>query len=142
MKLFLITILLLGTTTFANSQPVEPKLVDGIGGLFIYADNSKTLSQWYKENLGIEFQTDGAGNYFVEFGQNERKFTVFAIFPTKEKRTGNQFILNLRLNNIGATIRRLQEKGTKIDRQEDFPYGTFAWFSDSEGNKIEVWQPK
>jgi predicted enzyme related to lactoylglutathione lyase len=27
-------------------------------------------------------------------------------------------------------------------KTEDFEYGRFAWITDSEGNRIELWEPK
>lgn len=135
---FILWISLLAHPVLASKSP---PLVDGVGGVFLYAEDPAGLAKWYKENLEISFETDGK-HYFVIFPQPENKFTVFSIFPAKEKKSGHQFILNLRLNDLDATLKKLKDNGIKIDKQEDYDYGRFAWFSDGDGNEVEVWQPK
>jgi hypothetical protein len=38
----------------------------------------------------------------------------------------------------GACLRRRRRQGDP----EDSEFGTFGWFIDPEGNKVELWQPK
>jgi len=36
----------------------------------------------------------------------------------------------------------LAEEGVPIDpKREEHDYGTFAWTTDPEGNRIELWEP-
>jgi predicted enzyme related to lactoylglutathione lyase len=36
----------------------------------------------------------------------------------------------------------LQEEGAEIDpHREDYEYGRFAWITDPEGRRIELWEP-
>jgi hypothetical protein len=41
--------------------------VNGIAGVFLYANDPKKLAEWYTLNFGLEFQSDIADTYFMEF---------------------------------------------------------------------------
>jgi hypothetical protein len=38
------------------------------------------------------------------------------------------------------TISHLQSRGVAIDKTEDSEYGKFAWVTDPDGNKIELFE--
>ena len=136
--------LTLGATQIADAKSSGPGLVNGVGGVFIYAENTETLANWYAEKLGIGFQHDSDGHYFTMFPQADGNFTVLSFFPasTAKKVSDRRFVLNLRLNDLDATLKKLRAGGVKIEKEEDYDYGRFAWFSDAEGNEVEVWEPK
>ena len=72
------------------------RLVNGIGGVFLFTNNVKRLVEWYRDSLGM--------------------------VPVAE------------------TLAHLQSKGVPIDKAEDSTYGKFAWVTDPDGNKIELWE--
>jgi predicted enzyme related to lactoylglutathione lyase len=39
-------------------------------------------------------------------------------------------------------LEQLRGAGIVIEKVEDYDYGRFAWVSDPEGNRIELWEPK
>ena len=46
------------------------------------------------------------------------------------------------VDDMDALLDRLKQQGVKIDdKRMDESYGRFAWIYDSDGNKIELWQP-
>ena len=66
--------------------------VNGIGGVFIYADDPSSLAAWYSQHLGIEFTADDAPSlYFRVFYYRDvddpakRLNTTFAILPAKAR---------------------------------------------------------
>ena len=70
---------------------------------------------------------------------------VVAFFP----RTSDHFppeqpaMLNLIVDDLDDLIETLAQSGsTVIEKREDHDYGSFAWFRDPEGNRVELWQPK
>ena len=70
--------------------------------------------------------------------------TVWTIFPasTKYFEPNQQFMVNYIVDDMDALLGRLKEEGVKIDpKRMDESYGHFAWIYDSDGNKIELWQP-
>jgi catechol-2,3-dioxygenase len=38
------------------------------------------------------------------------------------------------------TLSHLQSKGVAIDKTEDYEYGKFAWVTDPDGNKVELFE--
>ena len=105
--------------------------VTGIGGVFFKAEDPDHLREWYRKHLGI--QGDRTGR------------TVWAIFPKTTKYFKNSradFMLNYRVENLDRLLEALSREGVEIDPQrEDSENGRFAWISDPEGNRIELWEP-
>ena len=114
----------------------------GLGGLFLRAVDPDKLHAWYEEHLGIKRTEDGA---FAFFSEGPREMTVFAFFPKDTKYFGSrdqQAMFNLRVDDLDAVLEKLRTAGAIIDpKREDHDYGRFAWFSDPEGNRVELWQP-
>ena len=51
-------------------------------------------------------------------------------------------MINYRVENLEALIEALKEEGvTIVDKMETYDYGKFVHILDSEGNKIELWEP-
>jgi predicted enzyme related to lactoylglutathione lyase len=71
--------------------------------------------------------------------------TTWAIFPQTTKYFGASkagFMLNYRVHNLDALLEDLKASGIEIDpHREDADYGRFAWITDPDGNRIELWEP-
>jgi predicted enzyme related to lactoylglutathione lyase len=51
-------------------------------------------------------------------------------------------MINYRVQNLEALVKKLRENGVKIvDEIEEYDYGKFVHIMDPEGNKIELWEP-
>jgi predicted enzyme related to lactoylglutathione lyase len=51
-------------------------------------------------------------------------------------------MFNFRVENLDELLRTLAEEGVTIDpKREDYEFGKFAWITDPEGNRIELWEP-
>ena len=115
---------------------------NGIGGVFLRAEDPEKLYAWYEEHLGIKRTDDGA---FLFFSEGPREMTVLAFFPRDTSYFGpgtQQAMLNLRVDDLEAVLDKLRAAGVDIDpKREDHDYGHFAWFSDPQGNRVELWQP-
>ncbi len=124
--------------------------VDGIGGVFIYANDAKTLSNWYALHFGLRLETYEEGKvYGTEFkyrslsDSSKVDSTVFSITQSKvslppERR---ECVINYRVRDLPAFLEQLRADGIEIEKTEDFDYGRFAWIKDPEGNRIELYQP-
>jgi glyoxylase I family protein len=114
--------------------------VTGIGGLFFRSDDHKALAKWYYDHFGINNEEHGW------IWQQDAGPTVFSPFKrdtdyfASEKQ---QFMLNLRVQDLDGLLKKLEVAGVRIDlKRMDEDYGRFAWVYDPEGNKIELWEPK
>jgi predicted enzyme related to lactoylglutathione lyase len=138
-------------TKKALGGKIEKRIpIDGIGGVFIYANDAKTLSNWYAHHFGLKLETYEEGKvYGTEFkyrrlGDSSKvDSTVFSISQSKTplpaERT--ECVINYRLRDLQAFIEQLRADGIAIEKTEDFDYGKFAWIRDPEGNRIELYQP-
>src|ERR1700748_904149 len=112
----------------------------GVGGGFLRAADAETLHARDEEHLGIKRTEDGA---FAFFSEGPREMTVFALFPLDTKYfgpTGQRAMLNFRVDDLAAVLAKLKTAGVDIDpKREDYDYGRFAWFTDPEGNRVELW---
>ena len=124
--------------------------VTGIGGVFIFANDPKLLSQWYARHFGFEFiAMDGGKTFYLELmsrndkDPSKREMTVFAIMTAKKTLSSerSEFMVNYRVEDIEQFLQRLRKNGIEVERTEDLEYGRFAWIKDPEGNRIELWQP-
>jgi len=122
------------------------KRVNGIGGVFFRAGNSKRLAEWYRKHLGIPVK-DGVTVFAWRGLTNPKQkgHTVWAVFPKKTEyfgRKGQQFMINYRVKNLRDVLRELRHEGVGVDEKiEETSYGKFGWIADPEGNRIELWEP-
>ncbi|MDQ6824258.1 MAG: VOC family protein [Candidatus Eremiobacteraeota bacterium] len=121
--------------------------VEGVGGIFIKARDPAKLYAWYARHLGMAGRP-GAGVQFK--WRDSRKpakkgLTVWALFPKSSKYLGpsrNQFMLNYRVADLDGLLQVLAAQKVRIDKHRaKSKYGKFAWITDPEGNRIELWQP-
>ena len=51
-------------------------------------------------------------------------------------------MVNYRVDDLDALLAQLTVAGVTIDpKREDYEFGRFAWITDPEGNRVELWQP-
>jgi catechol 2,3-dioxygenase-like lactoylglutathione lyase family enzyme len=130
------------------------KRVTGIGGIFFKSESPQQLYDWYEKHLGIQRESHGQGASFhwrepqaadgTEPGP--KALTAWCVFPQTTKYFGASnasFMINYRVDNLDALLEDLKKSGIEIDpHREDYDYGRFAWITDPDGNRIELWEPK
>jgi len=121
--------------------------VTGIGGIFLKARNPQALAAWYAKHLGIELSAYFQGKKFLwsdEVPANTG-MTVWSFFPADSSYFGNELqsaMVNYRVDDLDGLLEQLRAANVAIDpKQEDYDYGRFAWITDPEGNRVELWQP-
>ena len=120
----------------------------GLGGVFLRARDPKKLTAWYGEHLGLTV-TDWGGVLFVwdECPAPEgHGATVWSLFPSGTDYfgdSGQQTMLNFRVDDLDALLTDLAAKGVWIDpKRQDEENGRFAWIKDGEGNRVELWEAR
>jgi predicted enzyme related to lactoylglutathione lyase len=120
--------------------------VTGIGGVFFKAEDPERMYQWYEEHLGIK-REDGYVSFRWRDDRNpdEQGLTAWAIFSKGSNYfdpSRAAFMINYRVDDLDGLLEALRAAGVEIDpKREDYDYGRFAWITDPEGNKIELWEP-
>ena len=128
-----------------NQTDTTPK-VTGIGGIFFFTENPKETREWYAQNLGLDvndwgstFESRNLNNpdaidslQWSPFKKDDAYF-----LPSKK-----EFMINYRVQNIEGLVAKLKENGvTVLDDIVAYDYGKFVHIMDTEGNKIELWEP-
>jgi len=124
------------------------KRVTGIGGIFFKAEDPGKLYEWYEKHLGIKREPHGHGAMFHwrdDANPQATGETIWAIFKKQSEYfdpSRAPFMLNYRVDDLDALLAALKAEGAASDpKREDSDYGKFAWITDPEGNKIELWEP-
>jgi catechol 2,3-dioxygenase-like lactoylglutathione lyase family enzyme len=155
-SLFIISTYLKGGQQVKPPEPEKPKppvqteqqrgRILGIGGVFFKSANRDQMRQWYSKHLGLADKGEGVMLPWRERGDPQKEHvTVWSIFPTSTDYFGPgpaPFMINYIVDDLDALLDRLKQEGVKIDdKRMNESYGRFAWIYDSDGNKIELWQP-
>jgi predicted enzyme related to lactoylglutathione lyase len=114
--------------------------VTGIGGVFLRAADPEALYAWYEQHLGVR-RRDGCLAFDAV---TQRARSVVAFFPRDDEYfpTTQPTMLNFQVDDLDALLDRLSAQGITVDaRRERYDYGSFGWFTDPEGNRVELWQP-
>ena len=120
--------------------------VTGIGGIFIRARDSKALAAWYAQHLGIQLTEWGGAQFlWADEVPPTTGSTAWSVFPADTKYFGSgpqPYMVNYRVDDLDALLVQLEAAGVTIDpKRENASYGRFAWITDPEGNRVELWQP-
>jgi catechol 2,3-dioxygenase-like lactoylglutathione lyase family enzyme len=118
----------------------------GIGGVFFKSANRDQTREWYSKHLGLADKGQGAMLPWREHDDPQKEHvTVWTVFSASSKYfdpSPAPFMINYIVDDMDALLDRLKQEGVKIDpKRMDESYGRFAWIYDSDGNKIELWQP-
>jgi predicted enzyme related to lactoylglutathione lyase len=112
----------------------------GLGGVFLRARSPEALYAWYEQHLGLPM---GEGS-FVLPAEHQRASIAVAFFPVASNYfpVSQPAMLNFQVDNLDALLDRLAAAGVQVDpKRETYDYGRFGWFTDPEGNRVELWQP-
>ncbi len=120
--------------------------VAGIGGIFFKVRDPERVSAWYREHLGICTEDGHADFVWRENDKpDEVGRTVWALFPAGTDYfgpSGSALMVNYRVSNLDQMLAQLRRSGVTVEKIEDYDYGRFAWITDPEDNRIELWEPK
>ena len=131
--------------------------VNGIAGVFLYANDPKTLAEWYTHHFGLDFLSDITDTYYMEFYYRDDNdtskrsaHTVFAIMPAKQPLGSErgEYMINYRVDDLRGFLEQLQSTGSPLDPLKSTMMaaiqevrGFFTWITDPEGNHLELYQP-
>jgi len=116
--------------------------ITGLGGAFLKAKDPKALYAWYEQHFGIRREAHGS---FVFPKGDVTGDTALAFFPEATGHfgsSGQRAMLNFRVDDLDAILEALAAAGVAVDPNRDsYDFGKFGWFTDPEGNRVELWEP-
>ena len=115
----------------------------GVGGIFFKSPDPKRLYEWYTKWLGMQLQEWGTAYFPTTMPANSQ--TVWSAFDAQTDHfapSEKQYMFNLVVDNLEEAIGQVKDGGAEVigDIQK-FDYGSFGWFVDPDGNKVELWEP-
>ncbi len=115
----------------------------GIGGVFFKSANRDQTREWYSQHLGLADKGQGALLPWREHDDPQKEHvTAWTVFPASSNYFDPPFMINYIVDDLDALLDRLKQEGVRIDaKRMNASYGRFAWIYDSDGNKLELWQP-
>jgi len=119
--------------------------ITGVGGIFFKSRDPKALAAWYRDVLGLATEDWGGALLNGDPAKNPPHvvWSPFKADTTYFAPSTKDFMINFAVDDMDGFIAGVQAKGVAILKREDSdPSGKFAWLTDPEGNKIELWQPK
>ena len=129
-----------------NNDNRIPKVM-GIGGIFFFSDNLEQTKEWYVKNLGLEINDWGSSSFESRNIHNPEEINLLQWCPFKKgdeyfSPSKKEFMINYRVQNIEGLVSKLEENGvTILDSIVTYDYGKFVHIMDTDGNKIELWEP-
>ena len=133
-------------TNTLSTKDTIPK-VTGIGGIFFYSDNLKVTKEWYTKNLGIEINDWGSSSFESRNLNKPEEINSLQWKPFKKgdeyfSPSKKDFMINYQVQNLEGLVNKLKENGvTILDSIATYDFGKFLHIMDTEGNKIELWEP-
>ena len=117
----------------------------GIGGIFFKCRDGEKLAQWYERHLGIQLGEGFVGASFHPETLPDRAYTIWGLFKEDTEYfnpSPREFMINLIVDDVEEALQQVVEGGAEqAGEVEVLEYGTFGWFIDPEGNKVELWKP-
>jgi predicted enzyme related to lactoylglutathione lyase len=74
----------------------------------------------------------------------QRAYIAVAFFPSSSEHfpVSQPAMLNFQAYDPDGVFERLSAAGAPLDpKREACDYGRLGWFTDPEGNRVELWQP-
>lgn len=116
----------------------------GVGGIFFKSPDPDRLYDWYVRHLGI-VKKDEPGISFANSVQPHDSYVVWSAFKSDTQYfepADKQYMFNLVVDDLAGALRQVAEGGAEIIGDvEKYDFGSFGWFIDPDGNKVELWQP-
>ncbi len=116
----------------------------GIGGVFFKSDNPKELAEWYAQHLGITIQDSFNGAILPHNALPEGAYTVWSPFDNDSEffsPSTKSYMFNFIVDNIAEALKQVEAGGATVHGEATkSEFGTFGWFTDPDGNKVELWE--
>ena len=120
----------------------------GLGGVFYKTSDPAKRKEWYTKHLGL---SPGQGFDGVEMrwrrpeDPNRQDMSLVSFFDADTDYlgpAGQPFMINFVVEDIEGMVEKLKSEGCNVDEKiVKESYGTFAWVTDPDGVKIEMWEP-
>lgn len=117
----------------------------GIGGIFFRSTDRAALADWYAQHLGFEIDPSFGGTAFQPAAMPASGYTIWSPFAADSDYFGagdQRYMINLVVDDVREALAQVAAGGAETSAElEESEFGTFGWFVDPDGNRVELWQP-
>ncbi|MGL4758313.1 MAG: VOC family protein [Patescibacteria group bacterium] len=118
----------------------------GIGGLLFKSKNPEATNEWYRTNLGLNINDYGATLEWRDVDNPDlKRMTQWSAFEEKTKYfepSQSEYMINYIVKDLELMVEQLKKNGVEfLDEIAVYEYGKFVHILDSDGRKIELWEP-
>ena len=115
----------------------------GVGGIFFKSPDPKKLYEWYTKWLGMTLGDWGTMYVPKDYPPNSQTvWSAFDASSTYFDPSEKGFMFNLIVDNLEEALKQVKEGGAEVVGEiGKMEYGSFGWFMDPDGNKVELWEP-
>lgn len=116
--------------------------IDGVGGIFIRAENPRVLARFYREALGVplDFEHDDGFYGEIETATGPLRIAIVGRDPDGSALQPSRVALTFHVGgDFDAFVERLEHVGVDLDSMIEDETGRCAYFHDLEGNPLAVW---
>lgn len=122
-------------------------LSDARVGAAIPCQDFERAKSWYKEKLGFSPAEENPGGAYYNCGEG----TMFLLFPSSGKASGTHTQVGFDVKDVEAEVAELKKAGVTFEEYDvpgmktengiaDIGDSKGAWFFDSEGNMLAVFE--
>ena len=118
--------------------------VTGIGGIFFKSKDPNAAKEWYSKHLGLNTDQWGCTFWWKDKHGNDcsTQWSPFKEDTTYFEPSKKEYMMNFRVENLEDLLEILKAEGVTVLKEiQKVEEGKFGWILDSEGNKIELWEP-
>ncbi len=128
-----------------RNKPMNLTGVTGLGGIYLKSPMTEDLKNWYAKHFGFDFSANGHSFQWQDLNDEKPGSTLLSFYPENTSYfspSDKTYMLSFRVDNTEKIIHALRDTDAIIIGDVlKFSHGTFGWFTDPEGNKVELWQP-
>ena len=122
--------------------------VHGIGGFIVYSRQPETVRQWYADHLGIVSSREAEGaapwHEFLSRDDDDPERRRRLVWSVVEQ--GSDVMQGARVSylvdDLDEMVSSLRASDVEVDGIHEFDYGRFAYVSDPDGTRVELFQDK
>ncbi|NRA49179.1 MAG: VOC family protein [Phaeodactylibacter sp.] len=121
------------------------KKATSIGGIFFRSKDPEKTKSWYQKHLGLNTGEYGTNFEWRQADKPGKKgFTLWSPFSEGTDyfgTSGQDFMINFRVENIEALVEQLKADGvTIVNEIATYEYGKFVHIVDADGRRVELWE--
>ena len=122
-----------------ESSAATRPLVSGLSVVYLYVKDMERATRFYRDVLGLTLEGDDHWRE-TTFRENVR-FALHAWHEGAPEVSSGSIAVDFEVADIDEAAQQLRDAGVEVGEIHREPYGSFVSFVDSEGYRLQLFQP-